>query len=142
MARKYLRHNVVEGRGVDNGEAEQEHIRLGIRQRSEAVVVFLSGCVPQAEPHTVIVEHHICIVALTAGKTVSTTSITVIKGTSRHIHSRNVLVRKVTAAVADKQTGLQMLALSDGGGRQNNGNLYLADSTVPDGDTLFTKEGQ
>jgi hypothetical protein len=141
MARKYLRDNVVKGRGVDNGEAEQEHIRLGIRQRSEAVVVFLAGCVPQAEPDALVVEQNICRVALTAGKTVSTTSITVIKA-SRHIHSRNVLVRKVTAAVADKQTGLQMLALSDGGGRQNNGNLYLADSTVPDGDTLFTKEGQ
>jgi hypothetical protein len=72
MAWKYLRDNVVKGRGVDNGEAKQENIRLGIRQRSEAVVVFLSRGIPQAKPHPVVVEKDIGRVVLTAGKTVST----------------------------------------------------------------------
>lgn len=43
-----LGRDVVEGGWRDDGEADEEDVRLRIRQRTEPVVVLLTGRVPQA----------------------------------------------------------------------------------------------
>jgi hypothetical protein len=60
--RRQLTHfclDVLKGRRADEREANQEDIRLRVRQRSETVVVFLPGCVPQAEGDRLAVDHDI-----------------------------------------------------------------------------------
>jgi len=38
--------DILEGRGGGHGEAQEEHVRLWVGQRTEPVVVFLPGRVP------------------------------------------------------------------------------------------------
>jgi hypothetical protein len=45
--RKPFRPHVLEAGGIDQTEAEQEAVCLGVTEWSEAVVVLLAGRVPQ-----------------------------------------------------------------------------------------------
>lgn len=54
----HLCFDVVKGRRADDGEADQEHIRLRVREWSESVVIFLSRCIPEAQTYRLIVHHY------------------------------------------------------------------------------------
>lgn len=47
--RKPLFSHVFEGGGRCDGEADEEDVGLGVGEGSEAVVVFLAGCIKEAE---------------------------------------------------------------------------------------------
>lgn len=52
MGRKwasYLVHDVFERVGTVDGEADEEEVRFGIGERTQAVVFFLAGGVPERE---------------------------------------------------------------------------------------------
>lgn len=51
--------DVLERRWAYEREADEENVRLRVRQRPETVVVFLSSRVPQAERDGLAVHHHI-----------------------------------------------------------------------------------
>lgn len=53
----FTRH-VLEGGGTGDGEADEEHVGLGVRQRPQPVVVLLSGGVPEAQAHWDSVHDH------------------------------------------------------------------------------------
>ena len=44
-----LGRHILEGGGADDGEADEEDVSLRIRKRPQAIVVFLTGCVPEAQ---------------------------------------------------------------------------------------------
>lgn len=56
----YLRLDVVERGRADDREADQEHVRLGVRQWSESVVILLSSGIPQTQADGLTVHHHAC----------------------------------------------------------------------------------
>jgi hypothetical protein len=41
--------NVVEGIGRIDGEADEDNVRIWVRERSESIVIFLSGGIPQRQ---------------------------------------------------------------------------------------------
>ncbi len=45
----YLVHDVFEGIGTVDCEANEEEVGLGIGERSKTIVFFLAGCIPQCE---------------------------------------------------------------------------------------------
>ena len=61
-----LARHVLKGDGICDGKADEENICVGVTQRTQTVVLFLSGRVPQAEldgllarrkVHDVVVKH-------------------------------------------------------------------------------------
>ena len=48
LGEPFLPHVLERGWGC-HAEAHEEHVRLGVRQRTEAVIVFLTRCIKQAE---------------------------------------------------------------------------------------------
>ena len=52
-----LGRHILEGGGADDGEADEEDVSLRIRQRSQAIVVLLTSCVPQAQRYGNAVTH-------------------------------------------------------------------------------------
>lgn len=62
----HLGFDVVERWGADDREANEENVGLGIRQRSEAVVIFLSCGIPQAQANGPAIHHHTgCVIVKT-----------------------------------------------------------------------------
>jgi len=44
---RYLVHDVFEGVGTVDCEADEEEVSFGVGERAETVVFFLAGCVPE-----------------------------------------------------------------------------------------------
>jgi len=77
---------------ADDGKANQEDIRLWVAQRSQSVVVLLTGSVPQAEVNGLAVDHHVGRV--------------IVK------HRGDVLPREGIGSVADQQACLSDSTIS------------------------------
>jgi hypothetical protein len=45
----YLLLNVIQGVGGVDREADEDHVRIGVRQRAETVVVLLTSRIPQRQ---------------------------------------------------------------------------------------------
>lgn len=59
MARRsYLGFHVIKGWRADDREADQENVGLWVGEWSEAVVIFLSGGIPQSQADRSAVDHH------------------------------------------------------------------------------------
>ena len=56
-ARAYLRPDVLKARGRDEREANEEDVRLRVRQRPEAVVILLSCGIPEPEVDGLAIDH-------------------------------------------------------------------------------------
>lgn len=56
--RVYLGFDVIEGWRADNRETDQEDVGLRVGERSEAIVVFLSGGIPQSQANRSAIDHH------------------------------------------------------------------------------------
>lgn len=54
----YLGFHVIEGWRADDRETDQEDVGLRVGEGSEAVVIFLSGGIPQSEADRPAVDHH------------------------------------------------------------------------------------
>jgi hypothetical protein len=59
--------DVLEGVGRDDGEGDEEDVRLGIGQGAETVVVLLASCVPETEVHGLAVDHDVGAVVVEHG---------------------------------------------------------------------------
>lgn len=70
------------GRGTADGEADDEHVGLWIGERAQAVVLLLSGCVPQVETNSAAIYAHLSAVVVE--------------------HCGNVLLREGIGGVRDK----------------------------------------
>ena len=57
--RKPLGPYIVEGGAGGDGEAHQKHVCLGVRQRSQSIIILLTGCIPQTKVDWLVVHHHI-----------------------------------------------------------------------------------
>lgn len=51
--------DVLEAGRADETEADEEDVRLRVRERPETVVVLLSSRVPQAEVDRLAIDHHV-----------------------------------------------------------------------------------
>lgn len=51
--------HVVERVGRVDGEADEDHVRVGVRQRAETVVVLLAGGIPQRQLDALAVDYDI-----------------------------------------------------------------------------------
>lgn len=60
--------HVVEGWGGYDGEADQENVGLRVGEGAEAVVVFLSGGVPESEADWSAVDHHARGIVVESGR--------------------------------------------------------------------------
>lgn len=60
MGSSYLRLYVLKRWRRDCTVADQEDVRLRVRERSQAVVVFLSGGIPQPQIYRLSVDHDVC----------------------------------------------------------------------------------
>lgn len=98
----YLCFDVVKRRGADNGEADEEHVRLGVRERAQSVVVLLAGRVPQPQAYGLAVDHDICRVVVEAGRV---SSRVVQRGAG--VHGGDVLAREGVGRVRDEETCLR-----------------------------------
>jgi len=56
--------NVVERGRVHQREADEENVGLRVRQRSETVVIFLTGGIPQTQVDGLSVHHDVCRVVV------------------------------------------------------------------------------
>ena len=52
-----LGRHILEGGRADYGEADEEDVRLRVRQRPQAIVVLLPSCVPQSQGYGHAVAH-------------------------------------------------------------------------------------
>jgi len=66
--------DVLEGRRRDDAEADKEDVCLGIAERTQTIVIFLTGSIPETQRDGLAVHHHIRTVVVE--------------------HSRNVLTRE------------------------------------------------
>lgn len=57
VEKTYLGSDVIKGRWADNREADQEHVGLRVGERSETVVIFLSGGIPQSQTNRSAIDH-------------------------------------------------------------------------------------
>ena len=60
----YLGSHVLVTGGADEGEADEEDVRLGVGQRAETVVILLTGGIPEAEGDSLAIDHDICRVVI------------------------------------------------------------------------------
>jgi len=88
-----FRLDVVERSGADDGEANQEDIRLRVREGTQSVIILLAGGIPQTQVDGLAIHHHVRGV--------------VIK------HSGNVLARERVGSVRDEKTCLTDGTISD-----------------------------
>jgi len=51
--------HVLKGGWAHNAETDKENIGLGIAQRTQTVIVLLSGCIPEAKVHSLAVDNKI-----------------------------------------------------------------------------------
>ena len=82
----YLAADIVKRRLARNRKANQEHVRLRVRERTQAVIVFLAGGIPEAQVDGLSVNHDVGRV--------------IVKD------SGNVLAGKGIGRVADQETRL------------------------------------
>jgi len=54
----YLGADVVKGRRADDRETDEEHIRLGVGERSQSVVILLSSGIPQTQANWFAIHHN------------------------------------------------------------------------------------
>lgn len=54
----YLGSNVVKRWRADDREANQEDVGLRVRERSQAVVIFLSSSIPKSQANWLAIDHH------------------------------------------------------------------------------------
>ena len=59
--------DVVEGRGANDREADQEDICLRVGERSQAIIIFLSRSIPQTQADRLPINHHTCRVVIEDG---------------------------------------------------------------------------
>ena len=63
----YLLLDVVEGIGGVNSEADEDDVRVGVRQRAQTVVILLAGGIPEGELDVLAVDLDIGDVVLKDG---------------------------------------------------------------------------
>lgn len=96
--------DVVEGRGADDGEADEEDVGLGVGERSQPVVVFLSSSVPQAEADGLAINHDVRRVVVEAGGLARAA----VEGCSwADSHSGDILAGEGICCVGDEETCLR-----------------------------------
>ena len=66
--RAYLSSDVLERCWVDQREADEEYISLGIGERPQPVVVLLSSSVPETQVDRLAVHHHVGRVVVEPGE--------------------------------------------------------------------------
>lgn len=65
-----FRFHVLERRRIHNAEANEKHVGLRIGERTQTVVVLLTGRVPQADVNGFVVDHYISRVVVEHGRDV------------------------------------------------------------------------
>lgn len=85
--------DVFERGRIDQREAYEKHVRLGVGQRPQTVVIFLPSRIPQAQIDWLTVDHHVGRVVVE--------------------HGRNVLAWEGIGCVADQQTGFTHGTVTD-----------------------------
>jgi hypothetical protein len=58
QVKAYLGTDVVKGGRANDGEADEENIGLRVRERSESVIIFLAGSIPQTQTNGLAIDHH------------------------------------------------------------------------------------
>ncbi|GMR49156.1 hypothetical protein PMAYCL1PPCAC_19351, partial [Pristionchus mayeri] len=56
--------DILERVGRVDGEAHEDHVRVGVRERSQSVVVFLPRSIPQRQLHLLSIDLDVCDVVL------------------------------------------------------------------------------
>jgi len=51
--------HVLKGGRIDQGETDEKYIRLGIGQRSQAIVILLTRRIPESQVNGLGIHHHI-----------------------------------------------------------------------------------
>lgn len=62
--RSYLLLNVVERVGGVDGEADEDDVRVGVRERAETVVIFLASGIPKGQLNVLSIDLNIRDVVL------------------------------------------------------------------------------
>jgi len=62
----YLGSDVIERGRADDGEADEEDVALRVRERSKAVIIFLSSSIPKTQTHGFAINLNICGVVIEA----------------------------------------------------------------------------
>lgn len=98
----YLSPNVVKGRRANNGEADEEDIGLGVRERAKTVVILLASGIPQTQADRLAVDHD-------AGRVV--VEPVIVSGAPTHyahnLHGGDVFAREGIGGVGYEETGLR-----------------------------------
>lgn len=55
----YLLLDVIERIGRINSEANQDDMRIGVRQRAKTIVILLASCIPQGKFHVLSIDLYI-----------------------------------------------------------------------------------
>lgn len=71
VASSYLGLDVVKRRGADDGEADEENIGLGVGQRSQSVVIFLTSGIPETQANGLAIHHYTRRVVIEAASQVA-----------------------------------------------------------------------
>lgn len=61
---KPLGFHVVKRRGGNNGKADKKDIGLWVRQRTKAIIIFLTGGIPKTKIDGSSINHHVCRVVV------------------------------------------------------------------------------
>lgn len=82
----YLLLHILEGTGTDDGETDEEDVRLRIGERTQPIIVLLTGCIEKAECVRLAANHNRYCVIIEDG--------------------RHVFRWELVGGVGDKQAGL------------------------------------
>lgn len=127
----YLGANVVKGRRADDREADEEHIRLRIRERSQSIVILLSSGIPQTQANWFAIHHNTGRVIIEPA-IINATAMR--PGVLQHLHRGDIFAGERIGRIGYEETCLRMeLAV---GARFGVQSLYLSNSTITGNDAL------
>ena len=127
----YLGADVVKGRRADDRETDEEHIRLGVGERSQSVVILLSSGIPQTQANWFAIHHN-------AGRVIVEPAMisvaTMRPGVLQHLHRGDIFAGERIGRVGYEETCLWMELVGSTLIRVRS--VYFSNGTITGNDAL------
>ena len=116
------------GRRADDREADEEDVSLGVRERAETVVIFLTGSIPETQVDGLAIDHHVRAVVVKHSRDVLAVLGEETHNSTGETKKKNPPKISTSKGASDKPR--------EGVGGEGDEETGLADRTITDNDTL------
>ena len=117
------------GRRADDREADEEDVSLGVRERAETVVIFLTGSIPETQVDGLAIDHHVRAVVVKHSR-----DVLAVLGEETHNSTGETKKKKNPPKISTSKGASDKPR--EGVGGEGDEETGLADRTITDNDTL------